>query len=352
MTATPFWADRLAHAVGGANVKADGGRVVVRPGAPAEIVDVVRVAAEVGAIVGVVLPAHEPEPGGDSVTLDLSRMHNVLHVDETSLLVSAQAGVTVAALEQLLAERGLTLGPLPTWSRERTLGALLAAPRASEASPRHGRFVQNCAGIAAILPDGTEVTTRLAPRKATGPDLMHAIIGARGTLGLITSATVRVQRRQETRLEASFRLPSLVAALMTARALLVRGGRPADLTVLASGVLSLHVDGPEPLVQAERALCESIARELGGQPVPFAPPPRATKPPYERAVALETIDREVLAPSSLVGDAIRVVGWHVGGACVVDVERPASPPAAPHVLWSALKRRLDPDRRFAGWPGA
>lgn len=344
----PFWADRLAHAVGATHVQTAGGRIVVQPGAPAEIVDVVRIAAEVGALVGVVVPAGV----GDTITLDLSRMRNVLHVDETSLLVSAQAGVTVDALELLLAERGLTLGPLPAWSRERTLGALLAAPRASEAAPRHGRFVQGCAGIAAILPDGTEIATRLAPRKATGPDLMHAVIGARGTLGIITSATVRVQRRQETRLEASYKLPSAAAALTAARALLVRGGRPADLTVLASGVLSLHVDGPEPLVQAERALCEAIARELGGQPVPFAPPPRATTPPLERAVPLETIDREVLAPSSLVGDAVRVVGWHVGGACVVDVERPAALPAAPHLLWTALKRRLDPERRFASWPGA
>ncbi len=342
---TPFWSDRLAHAVGAANVASDGGRVVVKPGAPAEIVDVVRIAAEVGALVGVVVPAAE------SVTLDLSRMHNVLHVDETSLLVSAQAGVTVDALERLLAERGMTLGPLPPWSRERTLGALLAAPRASEASPRHGRFVNQCAGIAAILPDGTEITTRLAPRKATGPDLMHAIIGARGTLGLITSATIRVQRRQETQLETSFRLPSLKAALLAARELIVRGGRPAELTVLATGILSLQVDGPEPLVQAERALAESIVRAHDGATVSFAPPPRAQKPPYERAVALETIDSEVPA-GALVGDAVRVVGWHVGGACVVDVERPAQPPAAPHALWNALKRRLDPDRRFAAWPGA
>ena len=348
-TNAPFWADRLAHAVGAANVRVaddgDGGRVVVKPGAPAEIVDIVRVATEVGALVGVDVPA------ADSVTLDLSRMHNVLHLDETSLMVAVQAGVTVDALEQQLAERGLTLGPLPAWSRTRTLGALLAAPRASEASPRHGRFVNQCAGIAAILPDGLEVTTRLAPRKATGPDLMHAILGARGTLGIITSATVRVQRRQETRLEASFRLPSLTAALTAARALLVRGGRPTELTVLATGILSLHVDGPEPLVQAERALAEAIVREFGGAPVSFAPPPRATKPPYERAVALETIDTEVSAPS-LVGDAVRVVGWHVGGACVVDVERAAAPPAAPHALWNALKRRLDPDRRFVAWPGA
>src|SRR5690242_18050314 len=97
------------------------------------------------------------------------RMHNILHLDETSLLVTAQAGVTFQALEEELAARGLTLGPLPAWARGRTLGALLAAPRPSEAAPRIGRFTRACAGVQGLLPDGTEIATRVAPRKATGP---------------------------------------------------------------------------------------------------------------------------------------------------------------------------------------
>ena len=158
-------------------------------------------------------------------------MCNVLHLDETSLVVTAQAGITFDALERALAERGLTIGAVPSWARARTLGALLAAPRPSEASPRLGRFVGGCVGIQALLPDGTEVATRLAPRKATGPDLMHAIVGARGTLGLITAATLRIGRRQETRQSAAFAFPTLPAALSAARALLVRGGRPGELSV-------------------------------------------------------------------------------------------------------------------------
>jgi FAD/FMN-containing dehydrogenase len=292
-------------------------------------------------------------------------MANVLHLDDTSLLVSAQVGITMAALEAQLAERGLTLGALPSWSRERTLGALLSAPRPAEASPRLGRFTQACVGLGAILADGTELQTRIAPRKATGPDLMHVLVGARGTLGLITAASIRIHRRQEARLEAAFRLPSLPAALATARALLVRGGRPADLSVapLAAGrspsaptgasaaCLSLQVDGPEPLVDAERALAEALAREHGGEPMPFAPPPRITTAPHERAVAIDTVDHEVLA-ADLLGDALRIVGWHPAGACVIDRQRPPAPPAPPSPLWAGLKRRLDPDRRFADWPGA
>lgn len=345
----PFWADRLVHAVGATHVLAERGRALVRPGASAELVDIVRIAGEVGAAVGVALGAGH----AGAIDVDLSRMCNILELDETSLLVTVQAGITVEALERLLAERGqrLRLPPLPAWSRARTIGALLAAPRPSEASPRAGRFVQSCAGVQALLPDGTEIATRVAPRKATGPDLMHVILGARGTLGLITAATLRVERRQESRRSAAFRLPTLPAALAAARALLVCGGRPVELSVTASATLALDVDGPEPLCAAEMALAERSARAHGGEPVPHAPPPRTTTRPYERAVALETVDGEVPAPS-LLGDDVRIVGWHVGGACVVDSARAPAPPPPEPPLWAALKRRLDPERRFVAWPGA
>ncbi|MDB4967256.1 MAG: linked oxidase domain protein [Myxococcales bacterium] len=345
----PFWADRLVHAVGAAHVMSENGRALVRPGAPAELVDVMRIAGEVGAAVGIGLGAHNA--GG--IDVDLSRMCNVLYLDETSLTVTVQCGITVEALEHALGERSLTLGAaLPPWSRTRTLGALLAAPRASEASPRTGRFLQSCIGVQALLPDGTEISTRLAPRKATGPDLMHVVLGGRGTLGILSAATVRVQRRQESRAAAAFKLPTLPAALSTARKLIVVGGRPADLAVSGTGTLWLEVDGPAALVAAEVALAERIAREHGGEPVPQTPPPRIKARPHERAVPLETVDSAVLA-SSLVGDSVRVIAWHPAGACVVDSARaPEPPPADAPALVAALKRRLDPNGRLVAWPGA
>lgn len=334
----PFWSDRLAHAVGPVHVTKRGAQVRVQPGAPAELVDVLRVAAEVSATVGVGVE--------EGIDLDLSRMANVLHLDETSLLVSAQAGITAAALEARLRERGLTLGSLPPWSQTRTLGALLAAPRLAEAWPRGGRFVAACAGIAAILADGTELATKVAPRKATGPDLLHLLVGARGTLGLITAATIRVQRRQEARLEAAFRLPNLTAGLLAARALLVRGARPDDLWVDSDGQLALRIEGPEALVQAERELAETVVRSHGGEPERYRPPPRVEAPPRETALSPSTLAAPVLPAGG------RVVGWHVAGACIIDPTCAPLPPPPPPAPFAALKQTLDPAQRFVSWPGA
>jgi FAD/FMN-containing dehydrogenase len=330
--------DRLTQAVGRPHVELDGERVTVRPGSATEIADVLRVAGEVGLALGV--------GARTGVRLDLERMRNVLHLDETSLLVSAQAGLTFDALERLLGERGLTLGPMIASSRGRGLGALLAAPRPSEASPRTGRFVSQCCGVAGLLADGTEITTRVAPRKATGPDLMHAIVGGRGTLGIITSATLRIYRRGEVREDAAFQFGAPEAALRAARSLLVSGGRPLDLVVAPSPpTLSITVDGAPPHAAAERELAERIARGAGGQPVPFQPLAPSTRAAHERVVPLEKIEAAVPTREG------RVVGWHLQGAAVVDPSRAPSSPSA-HPLTVLLKRRLDPDRRFPEWPGA
>ena len=211
--------------------------------------------------------------------------------------------------------------PVPSWARMRTLGALLAAPRPSEASPRLGPLRQHVRGIQALLPDGTEIATRLAPRKATGPDLMHVVVGARGTLGLITAATLRVQRRQEVRRAAAFKLPTLATALSAARALLVRGGRPVELAVASNGVVSLHTDGPEPLVAAELALAERIAR--GIRPAIRCRTRRRRASPRARTSARCRSSRSTRKwprPSSSATPCASSPGIP-GGACVIDSGR-------------------------------
>jgi alkyldihydroxyacetonephosphate synthase len=334
--------DRLIGAVGAQHASALGPRVEVRPGSQAEIGDVLRVARETGAQVGVGVQA--------GIAIDLARMTNVLHLDETSLLISVQAGITVSALERIVGERGLTLGPLPPTSRGRTVGALLSAPRPSEAAPQRGRLPAACAAVTGVTADGSEITTRLAPRKATGPDFLHALVGARGTLGIITSATLRLSRRGEARETAAWELPTAAAAIRAARKLLVAGARPLEVTVaLAPSLLQVVLDGPVPLADAERALAGRLAVAEGGRPVKPSPPPAWTRPPHERELALDALEPTLARLGH--GAEARLCGWHRAGAALVDPDRAPELPAA-HPLALALKKRLDPDGHLPAWPGA
>ena len=290
----------------------------------------------------------------------------VLGLDETAALVHASAGATFDEIEAAVELRGLTLGPLPVASRGRTLEALLAAPRPSEATPR-GRFLDRCIAIDAVLADGTEINTRLAPRKATGPNLMFAIVGANGTTGIIHAAWLRLSRRPARELMVGYAFTDGAAALGVARALLDAGARPADM-VIADGrllpaglaapvgdggtLVGLRLDGVAEVVAAEEALAAELAVAAGGAPLTAlaldgwvrGPTWPAAAPWAERfigAVDLEARWARRERPSLLA--ALRPAG-----AALVSTRLPAAraPSRPAEALRLALRRRLDPHQRL------
>jgi|GEM_PF-6009071 len=296
-------------------------------------------ATEIAALVATARAAKKTIAVGPD--LDLSRLASVLELNETALLCTVQVGLTIGAFEEYLAEHGLTLGAsmvAPT----RTLGALLAAPRPDEASPRTGPLVGQCVAVGAVLADSTVISTRIAPRKAVGPDLMHAIIGSRGTLGILTDATFRVLRRGDARHQAAFTLPSVEAALAVARTLVVEGARPAELLVTADPPsLFITVEGTAAVAESERQLAASLCASRGGTAVPHHAPRLIEG--YQRAISLEKALDERLSSTT------RVTGWHPRGAALCDPTRKPEPPPLPPA-WPAIKRALDGNSTFPDWP--
>lgn len=262
----------------------------VAPATAAEVVAVLEAAARHACPVVI---GNGPWPGQSHLRLDLGNLTRILEINERSQLVHAQAGIRVGELEDALAARGLTLGPLLPRARGRRLGAVLASPRPSEASPR-GRLLDACAALEAAIFTGTPagtmedrlatlMTTRLAPRRATGPAFEHALLGARGRTGVITSVWLRVMRKAPHVAASGWTLPSKSAAFDVAQGLLDRGGRPAVLTLIAAEsatdvglpgaqakkagdvVLLARCEGAEALVQAEQALLGELAQAAGGE---------------------------------------------------------------------------------------
>ncbi len=338
----PITVADLRSAVGPLNVSSNEPRVTVCPGSASEIGQVLAIARAASVRVctlrlaqgerGIVPPLvlSEVEAWGDAIFLDLSRMCNVLHLDETSLLVSVQTGITAAALNALLQERGLRLPPLPPASLTRTVGALLSRPRPTEASPRSGRFVSACAGVVAFTHDGTEIGTKVAPRKAVGPDFMHVFVGTEGKIGVLTAATLRIERRGETQAQATFELPTAKAAMAAARALLLHV-QPRDMAVHGRA-LSIALDGTTQLVAAQSKFIAELVLKQNGGVVRHAPPP-TERPPFERSFQIEELDDLV------VDDRTLAVGWHRNGFAVYSHQ--PTPPAYPSPLWLELERQIN-----------
>jgi FAD/FMN-containing dehydrogenase len=271
------------------------GDVVVWPASAGEIAQVLAVAREHGAAllpvrrgtrrraVGSIKPGSAPRPKRPTILVDQRRMTSVLQLDETSLVVHAQAGITGRALEEVLGRRGLTLGFFTLETFTLPLGSLLARRRPELAAANLGLVHGSCLGLSAVLADGQVVHSRVAPRHAAGPDLVQLLLGCEGALGILTAAVLRVHRIPESRSLSSFAFPSVPAALEAGVECLRRGARVAALRVYdaadaatclggtsearvpAGGALLVCCNaGPRELAQAEAGLLADAARAGGG----------------------------------------------------------------------------------------
>jgi alkyldihydroxyacetonephosphate synthase len=132
------------------------------------------------------------EAGRPVLTVSLSRLDELLELDETSRLATFGAGANGPQIERLLAARGCTLGHYPQSFELSTLGGWIATRSSGQQSYYYGRIEDLFAGGRVETLVGTWELPAL-PASAAGPDLRQVILGSEGRLGIITRATVRVR---------------------------------------------------------------------------------------------------------------------------------------------------------------
>ncbi|AKF10676.1 FAD-binding oxidoreductase [Sandaracinus amylolyticus] len=137
------------------------------------------------------------------VTLDTTRMDQVLEVDPVSHTATAQSGIYGPVLEEELAARGFTVGHFPQSFEYSTLGGWIAARGAGQLSNRYGTADKLLVAAKVATPRG-EWRTLAFPASAAGPNLNHLVAGSEGTLGVITEATVKIHPVAESRRIAAF----------------------------------------------------------------------------------------------------------------------------------------------------
>lgn len=237
----------LIDSVGATHVEAlDALNWRVAPGSAAEVAEVIRRAGAARAAVHPIGAGGRPTRVADDrprVHIATRRLDQVLQLDETSLLVHAQAGLTGLDLERILGPRNLSIGDYPPGVLTSSLGGILAVRTPGKSSARHGFFEDAVVGVSAVLADGRSVHTRIAPRRSTGPDLARALCGSEGTIGFITSAVLRIHVRPEARLVAAYLLPSVDAAVNATYLALREEAAPSGLRIYDAAEVALHYAG-------------------------------------------------------------------------------------------------------------
>jgi FAD/FMN-containing dehydrogenase len=249
--------DELTQALGHEHVVARGPAWLVSPGAPPEVADLVRIAQRARVpIVPVGTGSRAPDASiAPRILVQTRRMDHVVHLDETSLLVHVQAGITGLALEKILVPRGLTIGDYPPAVLMSTIGGILAVRTPGKSSARHGFIEDAVCGVSAVLADGRTVHTRVAPRRSTGPDLARALCGSEGTIGFITGAVLRIHRKPEARFVAAYVLPSIDAAVSATYLALREEAAPSGVRIYDAAEAAAHFEhAPLPTIGPDEAL--------------------------------------------------------------------------------------------------
>jgi glycolate oxidase FAD binding subunit len=127
------------------------------------------------------------------LTLSTLGLNRVLEHAAGDMTVTVEAGCTIAALQQHVAQRGQRLALDPLWPDRATVGGVLATNDSGPLRHAFGTARDLLLGITVALPDGTLARAGgKVVKNVAGYDLPKLMVGAYGTLGVITRATFRL----------------------------------------------------------------------------------------------------------------------------------------------------------------
>ncbi|RXV58793.1 FAD-binding oxidoreductase [Roseovarius sp. A46] len=149
-----------------------------------------------------------------ALMVSLDRLSEIREIRPAARVATVGAGVVIEALNNALVAQDLMF-PLSFGARGSAMvGGVLSTNAGGANVLRHGNTRDLCLGIEAVTPTGEVMNLMGALHKNnSGYDLRHLLIGAEGTLGIITAAVLRLVPRPRAQATAMVALPSLDAAL-------------------------------------------------------------------------------------------------------------------------------------------
>jgi len=127
------------------------------------------------------------------ITVDMSRLNQLLDLDDKSHIATFGAGTPGPMVEAQLRAKGYTLGHFPQSFELSTIGGWVASRSSGQQSLRYGRIEQLFAGgIMETFEGALELPS--FPASSAGPDLKEIVLGSEGRFGIISEVKVRVSK--------------------------------------------------------------------------------------------------------------------------------------------------------------
>jgi D-lactate dehydrogenase (cytochrome) len=177
---------------------------VVYPSETAEVADVLAAASERGVPVtpyaaGTSLEGN-PVPVEGGISMDLTRMDEILAVRPEDLQMDVQPGLMGSDIDPAAGRHGLFFPPLPASGDISTIGGMIANAASGMQTVRYGEIADWVLELEVVLADGSVITAgSKAVKSSSGYNLRDLFVGSEGTLGVVTRATLELAGQPEQR---------------------------------------------------------------------------------------------------------------------------------------------------------
>jgi glycolate oxidase len=137
------------------------------------------------------LPVNAP------VMIGTSRMTRIVEIDAANRRAIVEAGVVNLSVTNAVKQHGLLFAPDPSSQMACTIGGNVAENSGGPHTLKYGVTTNHVLGVELVLPNGEVVELGGAVEDVPGYDLTGLVVGAEGTFGIVTKATLRLVRQPE-----------------------------------------------------------------------------------------------------------------------------------------------------------
>jgi glycolate oxidase len=221
-------------------------------------------------------------PHADGVLIVMSRMREILEIDRANQRAVVEPGVVNLQLTRAAQPQGYYYAPDPSSQQICSIGGNVAENSGGAHCLKYGFTTNHVTGLELVTPGGEVVRIGGKAVDAPGYDLLGAIVGSEGTLGIATKVTVRLTRTPEAVRTLLSAFPHTDQAGAAVSAIIGAGVIPAAIEMMdalaieaaeaavhcgypegAGAVLIVELDGPAAEVAHQFDEVEAFCRNNG-----------------------------------------------------------------------------------------
>lgn len=229
-------------------------------------------------------------PPQKGLVMVMTKMNQILEIDEKNLTVTVQPGVLTKQLHKAVEAIGLFYPPDPGSMNISTIGGNIALNSGGLRGLKYGTTKDYVLGLEAVLPTGEIIRTggKLA-KDVAGYDITRLLVGSEGTLAVITEATLKLLPKPEERRVMTAFFPTMEKAAETVAAIIAARIIPCTMEFMDQGtirvvedyvqlglrtdagaLLILEQDGPLSVVERDILRMEEICRNHDAMSIQIA----------------------------------------------------------------------------------